>query len=86
MCLYMLYSSLHMLYVCICTCMHAYYKACRRHPRQLPRQCRAEEVEEVAEAIRGPAPQLHGRNGGGKREVCDPQSCNNTNIRVTPNS
>ena len=33
-----------------------------------------------------PAPQLHGRNGGGKREVCDPQSCNNTNIRVTPNS
>ena len=33
-----------------------------------------------------PEPQLHGRNGGGKREVCDPQSCNNTNIGVTPNS
>ena len=27
-----------------------------------------------------------GGNGGGKREVCDPQSCNNTNIGVTPNS
>ena len=39
-----------------CTCMHAYYKASRGQiPMQLPRQCRAEEVEEVAEAIRGPA-------------------------------